>query len=257
MKAMWSGSIEFGLVNIPVKLYSATEESEIKLHMLDKKDLANIRYQRVNANTGKEVEWKNIVRAYKYNDSYVVLDNKDFESASPKKSQVIEIDSFVMENEIETTYYEKPYYVEPTKAGTHAYELFREALKNSKKVGVATFVFHNKEHLAILKPEENVIVLNRIRFEQEIRNPAELNLPEKGNLKPKELEMALLLIDQLTTNFDIKKYKDTYTDELMKVIKAKAKGAVIAPFKMKVVHTASGDLIKQLEKSLAAKKRAA
>ncbi|HLP57750.1 MAG TPA: Ku protein [Candidatus Deferrimicrobium sp.] len=257
MKAMWSGSIEFGLVNIPVRLYSATEESELKLHMLDKKDMANIRYKRVNANTGKEVEWKNIVRAYKLDESYIVLDEKDFESAAAKKSQVIEVESFVNENEIQTTYYEKPYYVEPTKPGAHAYELFREALKDSKKVGVATFVFHNKEHLAILKPEENVIVLNRIRFEQEIRNPGELNLPAKTDLKSKELEMALLLIDQLTTNFDIKKYKDTYTDELMKVIKAKAKGTVIKPVKMKVVHTASGDLIKQLEKSLAAKKKAA
>ncbi|MCU0289083.1 MAG: Ku protein [Acidobacteria bacterium] len=257
MKAMWSGSIEFGLVNIPVRLYSATEESELKLHMLDKKDLSTIRYKRVNANTGKEVDWKNIVRAYKYDGSYIVLEDKDFEAASAKKSQVIEIESFVMEKEIETTFYEKPYYLEPTKPGAHAYELFREALKNSQKVGVGTFVFHNKEHLAILKPSENVIILNRIRFQQEIRNPAELTLPVNENLKPKELEMALLLVDQLTTDFDVKKYKDTYTEALMKVIKAKAKGSVIKPVKMKVVHTASGDLIKQLEKSLAARKRAA
>lgn len=257
MKAMWSGSIEFGLVNIPVKLYSATAESDISLHMLDKKDHSNIRYKRINENTGKEVDWKNIVRAYKYDDKYIVLENEDFETASAKKSQVIEIYSFVMENEIDTIYYETPYYLEPAESGIHAYGLLREALKESKKVGIANFVLHKKEHLAILKIRDNVLVLNKIRFEQEIKNPSELNIPEKSNIKSKELEMALLLIDQLTTKFDIKKYKDTYASQLMKIIKAKAKGTKITPFKMKIVPTTGENLTKQLEKSLTSKKKAA
>ncbi|MGE5343938.1 MAG: Ku protein [Candidatus Omnitrophota bacterium] len=257
MRPIWSGSIQFGLVNIPVKLYSATESSELGLHMVDKKDLAPIRYKRVNENTGKEVDFKNIGRAYKYEDRFIVLDDQDFENASAKKSQVIEIESFVMENEIDSSYYETPYYLEPTKPGVHAYELFREALKKSQKVGVATFVLRDKEHLAILKPSEKVIVLNRIRFQQEIRSTAELNLPDIGEVKQNEMKIALLLIEQLTTTFDISKYKNTYSDQLMTVIKAKAKGAEAKPRKMKVVYTASDDLIDQLKKSLKTKKGAA
>lgn len=257
MRSIWSGSIEFGLVNIPVKLYSATEESELNFHLLDRKDNANIRYRRVNEDTGKEVDWKNIVRAYQFDGKKIILEDKDFDNASAKKSRVIEIDSFVLENEIDTIYYETPYYLEPAETGIHAYGVLREALRESKKVGIANFVLRKKEHLSILKIKDNILVLNKIRFGQEIRNPSELDIPAKSNIKPKELEMALLLIDQLTTKFDIKKYKDTYAGQLMKIIKAKAKGTKITPFKMKIVPTPREDLTKQLEKSLAAKKRAA
>jgi DNA end-binding protein Ku len=252
MKPIWTGSIGFGLVNIPVKLYSAVQESDLDLDMLDKKDHANIQFKRVNAHTGKEVAWENIVRAFKMNDRYVVLDKNDFESASPKKTKTITIEDFVKEDQIDSTYYETPYYLEPDKSGARAYALLREALKKSGKVGIATFVLRNKEHLAILKPAGNVIVLNRIRFDQEIRDEKELNLPGNEGIKPKELQMALSLINQLTSKFNIAKYKDTYADDLMKVIKAKAKGAKIAAPKMKIAHK-SGDLMSQLKESLSGK----
>jgi DNA end-binding protein Ku len=252
MRPIWTGSIGFGLVNIPVKLYSAVQESDLDLDMLDKKDHANIKFKRVNANTGKEVEWGNIVRAFKLNDRYVVLDPKDFESANAKKTKTIAIEDFVKEDQIDSTYYETPYYLEPDKSGTRAYALLREALKKSGKVGIATFVLRNKEHLAILKPAGNVIVLNRIRFDQEIRDEKDLNLPGNEGIKPKELQMALSLINQLTSKFNIAKYKDTYADDLMKVIKAKAKGAKIIPPKLKVAHK-SGDLMSQLKESLSNK----
>ena len=255
MRPIWTGSIGFGLVNIPVKLYSAVQNSDLDLDMLDKKDHSNIQFKRVNAETGKEVAYENIVRAYKLNNKYVVLEEKDFESANAKKTKTISIEDFVKESEIDSTYYETPYYLEPDKSGTRAYALLREALKKTGKVGVATFVLRNKEHLAILKPAGNVIVLNRIRFFEEIRDEKDLKLPAKTEVKPKELQMAVSLIEQQTAIFDISKYKDTYAADLMKVIKAKAKGTKITVPKMKIVHK-SEDLMSKLKASLTKKKKA-
>jgi DNA end-binding protein Ku len=218
MRAIWTGAIGFGLVNIPVKIYSATESSNLNLDMLDKKDHSKIKYQRVNENTGKEVEWGNIVKGYKIANDYVILDEKDFEAASPEKTKTINITDFVKESEISSLYYETPYYLEPDKSGTRPYKLLLEALEKTKKVGIATFVMRNKEALAVLRPEKNVIVLNKIRFEQEIRDPTELTLPKNTEIKPAELKMAISLIDQLTDKFDISKYKDNYNDELLKII---------------------------------------
>ena len=257
MKAIWSGTIGFGLVNIPVKLYSAISDSTPDLDMLDKKDHAHIKYQRVNENTGKEVPWGNIVKGYKIDNQYVVLDEKDFEAASAKKTKTIEISDFVKEDEISSLYYETPYYLEPDKSGTRPYKLLLEALKKTKKVGVATFVMRNKEALAILRPDKNVIVLNKIRFEQEIRDPKQLALPDNTEVKPAELKMATTLIDQLTGKFDISKYKDNYTDELMKVINAKAKGKKIKTPEMKVVRGKAQDLMEQLKASLEVKRKKA
>ena len=257
MKPIWTGAIGFGLVNIPVKLYSAAESSSLELDMLDKKDHSHIKYQRVNEKTGKEVPWGNIVKGYKFHDKYVVLDEKDFEAASAKKTKTIEIQDFVKEEEISSIYYETPYYLEPDKSGTRPYELLRQALLKTKKVGIATFVMRSKESLAILRAEEKVIVLNRIRFEEEIRDPKELTLPAKTSVKPAELQMAVSLINQLTAKFDITKYKDTYTAELMKLIHAKAKGKKITAPQMKVVHSKTKDLMEQLKASLDVKRKKA
>jgi DNA end-binding protein Ku len=254
MRPIWTGAIGFGLVNIPVKIYSATESSTLDLDMLDKKDHSHIRFKRVNESTGKEVAWENIVKGYKMpNDEYVVLSDKDFQLASPKKSKTIEITDFVNEEEIETVYYETPYYLEPDKSGARAYALLREALQKTKKVGVATFVLRNKESLAILKANAKVIVLNRIRFEEEIRDPADLSLPAKAEVKSAELKMAVNLINQLTTKFTISKYKDTYSGELLKLIKAHAKGVKVKEPKLKVVHGKFKDLMEQLKASLSVK----
>ena len=255
MRPIWTGAIGFGLVNIPVKIYSATQTSNLNLDMLDKKDHAHIKYQRINENSGKEVPWGNIVKGYKLDNEYVVLDDKDFEAASAKKTKTIEISDFVKEDEISSIYYETPYYLEPDKSGTRPYKLLLEALIKTKKVGVSTFVMRNKEALAILRPDKNVIVVNKIRFEEEIRDPQELSLPDNTEVKPAELKMAITLIDQLTGKFDISKYKDTYNEELLKLIKAKAGGKKIKAPEMKVVHSKTQDLMDQLKASLEVKRK--
>jgi DNA end-binding protein Ku len=258
MRAIWSGSISFGLINIPVKLFSAVQDSSLDLDMLDSKDHSNIRFKRVNEKTGKEVAYENIVRAYRIDDEYVVLEDQDFKSADAKKTGTIEILNFVDAKEIDSIYYEQPYYLEPTKAGVKAYAILREALKASGKVGVTTFVMRNKEALAILKPYNKVIVLNKIRFEEEIRDFNSLNLPSTSEAKPKEQQMALKLVNQLSEKFNIKEYKDTYTSKLLKLIKDKAKGKVRkTPAKMKVVHKSgkSEDLMSMLKASLETRKK--
>ena len=250
MRAIWTGAIGFGLVNIPVKLYSATQQSDLNLDMLDKKDHAHIKFKRVNENTGREIAWNNIVKGYKYQGDYVVLGDKDFEEASPKKSKLIEITDFILEEEVDSVFYETPYFLEPQKSGMKAYALLREALKKIGKAGISSFVLRNKEHLCILRPyEKNAIVLNRLRFQEEVRDPADLSLP-KEKPKPNEMKMALSLIDQLTRRFDIKKFKDTYTAELLKLIKAKAKGKSVKPSPLKVTHRKSDDLMSQLKASI-------
>ncbi len=249
MRAIWTGSIGFGLVNIPIKMYSAVESSTLDLDMLDKKDHANIKFKRVNENTGKEVAWENIVRGYLVNEKYVVLDKTDFEKASPEKTKHIEISQFVEEKEIDSTYFEVPYFLEPDKTGARAYALLRDALKKSGKAGVGLFVMHNREHVAVIKAKDDVIILNRIRFAEELRSPKELKLPDTKT-KPEELKMAVTLINQLSQKFDPKKFKDEYSDKLLKIINAKAKGKK-TPFKpMKVVHSSTKDLMEQLKSSL-------
>src|SRR6266513_1248741 len=223
MRAIWSGAIGFGLVNIPVKLYSAVQQSELDLDMLDKKDHANIKFKRVNANTGKEVAWENIVKGYKMNEHYVVLTPEDFEKASPEKTKLITIEEFVEEKEIDSIYFETPYYLQPEKSGVKAYALLRDALKKTDKVGLGSFVLRNRESLVIVRPTEDILLLNKIRFKQEIRDPDEIKVTH-GESKPNEMKMAIQLINQLTTEFDISKYKDTNSAKLLKVIQDKAKG---------------------------------
>ena len=257
MRALWTGAIGFGLVNIPIRIYSATQDSNLDLDMLDKKDHAKIRFKRVNEDSGREVSWENIVKAYDLNGKYVVLDDQDFEKASPEKSKIVEIIEFVKESEIESIFYETPYFLEPQKSGGKAYALLLEALKKAGKVGLGNFVMRTKEALCILKPIDNVIVLQKIRFAQEIRNVNELDIPNKTTIKPAEMKMALALIDQLTGKFDISKFKDTYTDQLLKLIQAKAKGKNLKPSPLRVVHSKSKDLMDQLKESLAVKKKKA
>ncbi len=256
MRAIWSGAIGFGLVNIPVKIYSAVQQSELDLDMLDKKDLANIKFQRVNANTGKVVPWENIVKGYKINDRYVVLSDEDFEKASPEKNKLISIDEFVDETEIESVYFEVPYYLQPEKSGVKAYALLRDALEKTGKAGLGNFVLRNRESLVIVKPYKDILILNKIRFQQEIRSTDEITVTT-GASKPGEVKMAIQLIEQLSDKFNIAKYKDTYSDKLMKLIQAKAKGKKLKPSPVRVVHSRSLDLMSQLKESLSASKRKA
>lgn len=248
MKSIWTGSIGFGLVNIPVKMYSATEDSSLDFDMLDKKDLSNIHFMRVNGKTGKEVKWENIIKGYNLNGKYVLMNDKDFENASPEKSKEINITQFVQESEIDSMYYETPYYLEPEKNGIRPYELLRDSLKKTGKAGLGSFVMRNREHLLIIKVSGNVIVANRIRFMEEIRKP-DLKIPISRS-NPKELKMAMALIDQLTKPFDISKFKDTYTSALLRTIKNKAKGKQVEPKPLRVVHSQTRHLMDQLKASI-------
>ncbi len=255
MRSIWTGSITFGLINIPVKLFSAVQESSLDLDMLDTKDHSNIKFKRVNESTGKEVAYENIVKGFKLESGYVILDDVDFEAADSVKTKTIEVINFVEQSEIDSLYYEQPYYLEPDKSAMKAYALLRDAMETTGKVGVASFVLRNKEGLAILKPYKNAIVLNRIRFAQEIRGLEDLKLPPISKVKTKEVLMANKLVEQLTEKFNITKYKDTYTAKLLKIIKEKAKGKVISAPKIKIVHKRSDDLMEMLKASLTTKKR--
>ena len=257
MRPIWTGAIGFGLVNIPVKLFSATQSSNIELDMLDKKDHSNIKYLRINEKTGKEVKWENIVKGHMVGSKYVVLDEKDYEKANAVKTKLIEITDFVDESEIDSVYYETPYYLAPEKSGVRPYALLREALLKTKKAGVSSFVMRNRENLAILRASGDKIILNKIRFHEEIRETGELSLPDKSVVKPAELKMAIALIEQLTGKFNIEQYKDTYSAALMKVINAKAKGKQANIPVLKVVHSKSKDLMEQLKESINAKRKKA
>lgn len=254
IKSIWTGSITFGLINIPIKVFSAVKESNIEMNMLDKNDYSNIKFKRVNENTGKEVDYADIVKGYKLDDRYVVIEEADFEAAAAEKTKNIEIMNFVEEKEIDTIYYEQPYYLEPDKGALKAYALLRDALQTSAKVGVGTIVLRNKESLVILKSYKNVIVLNRIRFQEEIRNITELKLPPLSAMNSKEMDMAVKLVEQLTEKFDVAKYKDNYTAKLLEIIKDKAKGKKQVAPKLKVVHKQNDDLMAMLKASLESEK---
>ncbi len=253
MKSIWNGSLSFGLITIPIKMYSASEERKLDLDMLDSKDHSRIRYKRVNENTGEEVEWGDIVKGYKKNDHYVILEKEDFEKANMKKSKTIDIEAFIEKSEVEDVLFKKPYFLEPQKESGKSYNLLRDALKKTNKVGVATFVMRQKENLCLIGVYEEAIVLHVIRFEDEIRDPSELNLPET-KVKKKEVDMALSLIEQYTEEFDFSKYKDLYNDQLMKVIEAKSSGKKTKVKEVKSEPTEAKDLMKQLRASLDQKK---
>lgn len=230
MRSLWKGSISFGLVNIPVKMYVASQEKEFKFVMLHKKDLSQIRYSRICKAEEKEVPWQEIVKGYEYEPGeYVVLDEEDFKKANLTKSKTIEILDFVKADEIDTIFYSKPYFLEPEKNADKAYVLLRDALRKSKKVGIAKFVIHNREHVAVIKPHENALILNELRYVDEVVLPKGLNFPENEKASAKELDVALKLVEQLTTSFKPQKYKDTYAEEIKAIIEQKAKGKKIYP----------------------------
>lgn len=250
MRAIWTGAIGFGLVNIPIKLFSAIEESRLDFDMLDRKDHAKIRYQRVNENTGKEVPWENIVKGYMLDDNYIVLEDTDFEEASPEKNKMINIQSFVKEKEVDSMYFETPYYIEPQKGGQKAYHLLVKALEKAGMVGLATFVMRAGENLCMIRAKDDMLVLNKLRFEEEIRSPEELNIPGNIKLSKTEMDMALELVKHHSTSFDVSAYKDEYKNELIKIIKARAKGKRPKVRKLKVKATRTNDLLEQLKASL-------
>ncbi len=252
MRPIWNGSISFGLVNIPVRLYSATNPRQgIDLNMLHKDDHSPIRFARICRKDGEEIPWDDIVKGYEYRDGdYIVLTQKDFDQLDAKKTQTIDILQFVDEPEIDVRYFEKPYYLEVTKGGEKAYALLREALAKSGKVALAKFVMHEREHVAAIKPVGRVLVLNQMRFPTDVREPGSLNLPTGREVSDKELAMAMKLVKQETKPFIPEDLHDTYTEELEDMIKAKTKGKPAPKHEAAPAETSTADLMAALKASL-------
>lgn len=253
MRAIWSGAISFGLIYIPVKLYNATQSHAIDFDLLRKSDHCPIHYARVCRETNEEVPLKDIVKGYQFRKGeYIVLEDEDFRRANVKKSQTIEIAAFVNDSSIDTKYFEKPYYCEPVKEAKKAYALLREAMLKTKKVAVARFVMRTKEHLLIVKPESDCLVVEQLRFADEIRKANELDLPEKGSehVPAKELDMAVKLVEQLSEDWKPENYKDTYYADLQKIIQQKIEGFVPEVEKVKIESTKVVDLFSKLKESI-------
>ncbi len=255
---IWSGMISFGLVNIPVRLYSPTAREQLDLDYLHKTDFAPIHYTKTCSVDGQEVPFKDVVRGYKLGkDSYVIVTDQDLKRASPRKTNSIDISDFVDEMEIDPVYFEKPYYLEPERSAYKSYALLCEALRETEKVGIAKFVLRNREHLAAVRPDGEVLVLEQLRFQNEVRLPRRPEDMPRPKLSRKELDMAVQLINQLTSEFTPSAYKDTYIEEVRRVIEEKAKGKVRRP---KGAEKAPGptrtpDLMAKLRASIAAGRR--
>lgn len=250
MRPIWSGVISFGLVNIPVQLYSPVKE-RLDLDYLHAKDRSPIRYARVCKEEEREVPYDDIVRGYELESGkYVVLTDEDFEQANVRKTRAIEIHGFVQLDEVDPLYFAKPYFLEPVEEAQKAYALLREAMERTKRAAIATFVLRNREHLAALRVHDNVLVLHQLRFADEITLSGELKLPKESSLSKEELAVALELIEKHTRHFKPGAYKDTYTDDLMAVIKAKAKGKAGKPHGKKPEPTKTADLMALLQESL-------
>ena len=225
MRAVWKGSISFGLVNIPIALYTATRGgSDLKLHMLRKTDLSPIRYQRIAETDGKEVAWEDIVKGYEFEkDEFVVLTPEDFQAVKITSNQMVDIKEFVSLDEIDPMFFDEPYFLAPEKGGDKAYALLRDALKDSGKVGIAKVALRNREHLAAVKPLGNALVLELMHFADEIADPKELPIPGKVDVGKKEMTMAASLIEGMSDKWAPEKYRDDYREALMQVIEEKIK----------------------------------
>lgn len=222
-RSIWKGSISFGLVNIPVGLYSAETRDEVHFKLLDKKTKSPIHYKRVSEESGKEVAWEDTVRGYEVGGKFVILSDEDLKRASPEATQTIDIVDFVELDEISTLYFDKPYYLAPDKKGAKAYALLREVLRRTGKVGIAKVVIRTRQYLAAVVARSEVLTLELLRFAHELRDPSELDVPKgKEGVSPRELEMAEKLVEGMVGTWKPEKYKDEYRDDLMKMIKKRA-----------------------------------
>lgn len=225
-RALWKGAISFGPVHIPVELHAAARRDELDLTMLDRRDFAPVGYRRYNKRSGEEVSWDNIIKGYEYEDGdYVVLSDEDLRRANVAATQTIEILCFVGAGEIPPTYYEQPYYLAPVRGGARVYTLLRETLRKSGMVGVATVVIRTRQHMCALLCLDDAIVLNTLRYATEVLDAGELALPSAhaGEIKPKELDMALELVEGMAAPWRPQQYHDTYRDDLMALVDEKVK----------------------------------
>jgi DNA end-binding protein Ku len=260
-RAIWSGSISFGLLNVPVKLYSAVSKQTVRFRELREGDGSRVKHKRVAESDGKEVPYEKIVKGYEYApDQYVVLSRDELSELEPQRSRAIEIQDFVDLDDIDPIYFEQPYYLGPDKGAARAYALLVQAMKDSRKVAIARFVLRNKEHLAAIRPMDDVLTLTTMRFHDEVTSPQDLDGEVFEEEKPKkpeqrELQMAKQLIESLTSDFKPNSYRDEYREELLDLLERKAAGKeVVSAATEEPKPTKAPDLMAALEESLAAVK---
>jgi DNA end-binding protein Ku len=256
-RAIWSGSISFGLLNVPVKLYSAVSKQTVRFRELREGDGSRIRHKRVAEDDGEEVPYEKIVKGYEITpDQYVIVSRDELEEIAPERTRAIEIKDFVDLDEIDPIYFEHPYYLGPDKGAERAYQLLVRAMEEQHKVAIARFVLRNKEHLAAIRPMDGALTMATMRFADEVVSPDDLDdvLPEKqAKVEKRELDMAKQLIESLSTDFDADQYEDEYREKLLDLIERKAKGEeVVAAPTEEPKPTKAPDLMAALEESLAA-----
>lgn len=251
-RSIWTGSISFGLLQIPVSLYTAESRAEeLHFRMLDKKDLAPVKFERVSSTSGKSVAWKDIVKGFELEkDSYVVMEPEDFAKANVKATQTIDIQDFVPADQIASVYFETPYYVVPQKRAAKAYVLLREALQKKKAAAIATFVLRTRAHLVCVMPAGDALILEVMRFGHELKDVKDIPLPSKNDEKAistREVAMAEQLIEGMMTDWDPAKYKDAYFNDVMKIIREKAKTGEAKERHTKVTGTVANDVVDLLD----------
>ena len=256
MRPIWKGAISLGLMNIPVSLYSATQREELKFRLLRARDLSPVNYKRVTEVDQEEVPWDQIVKGYEYEkEKFVVITEADFERVDVKATQTVDILDFVSQAEINPMFFQKPFYMEPAKGGTKAYVLLRECLNDTGKVGIAKVVIKTRQHLAAVKAQGKALLLELMHFADELVDPKTLHLPEKAELRKGELEMARVLINEMTTKWKPENYVDDYKTSLMRLIEEKIKSGGRSPARAKSKPAPTGnviDLVEVLRKSIGA-----
>jgi DNA end-binding protein Ku len=265
-RALWSGAISFGLLNIPVQLMPGERHTDLRFHMLDARDKARVRYDRINAETGEEVPWKDVVKAYEYRKgNYVVLEKEDLQAAAPESSESVDIEAFIDPAEVDLAYFDRPYYLVPTKKSEKGYVLLRETLRGANRAGLARVVIRTREHIALVMPKDDALMLLLLRYPQELIAADEYSFPT-GNLKnyrlgKRELDMAQQLVESMSGAWEPKQYKDQFRAKLTKVIQARLrrKGAKLkAPKAEEAAEQTSDkvvDFMAVLKRSLDSNKR--
>ncbi|HEV7516072.1 MAG TPA: Ku protein [Thermoanaerobaculia bacterium] len=244
-RSIWKGSISFGLVNIPVGLYSAEKRQEVQFHLLDKRDQSPIHYQRVSEKTGKEVAWDDIVRGYEYEEGhYVILSDEDLKRANPEATQTVDILDFVDAADIPTVYFDKPYYLGPDKKGAKSYALLRETLVKTGKVGIAKVVIRTRQYLSAVVPQGDVLILNLLRVAHELRDAGEVEVPHgRAGVTDRELEMAERLVEGMVSDWDPEKYRDSYENDLMTLIEKRVKSGDTAEVEAPAPRKREGNVV--------------
>jgi len=251
-RALWKGSISFGLVNIPIELHTAVRDTRPHFRMLHAKDNSPVRFERVCIRDGHPVAWEDLVKGYEYSKGhFVVLTKEDFRAAAVEKTRTIDIIDFVKADEIDDRFFENPYYVTPGKGGERAYALLREAIRESERVGVAKFILRDTQHLAAVEVIDEAIVLSVMRFADELVDKSQLSFPRAGDIRKPELDMAKALVNSLAAEWDPSKYTDEYRANLMRIINGKMKGKKVqleAPEEPRQAEVV--DLMERLRRSL-------